>query len=137
MEQWMGRRKNKARGRVSRSGRGDRKRVQEWERCSSPLQRKIAKALSHDGYLSALAAHEAAFHMTDWIADLEELNKLFASPRWNNARARSVIMQFVIHAPHHLAAACRIIMDYPVQDILQLGAVTGTGCPKRKPGGPY
>lgn len=91
----------------------------------------------HDGLLDESAAGEAAFHMTDWLADLADLHDLFSREDWEPGYAKEVLMAFLSHAPHHLAAAARIVMDCPVVDVFELGAVKGTGRAKRKPGERY
>jgi hypothetical protein len=82
--------------------------------------------------LDPLQADDLAFHLTDWIVDLEDLHRLFTSRRWNARRAAKVIDGFVAHAPVHLAAAHRLLFDLPLTDTFHVGAVQGTG---RPPGG--
>ncbi len=102
-----------------------------------PIRDRVQSALMHEGFLSEAAAGEAAFHMTDWLADLADLNDLLASEAWVPEHAREVLMGFLSHAPQHLAAAARIVMDAPVEDVFKLGAVRGSGRATRKPGQPY
>jgi hypothetical protein len=102
-----------------------------------PIRDRVQSALMHEGFLSEAEAGEAAFHMTDWLADLADLNDLLASEAWEPEHARGVLMGFLSHAPHHLAAAARIVMDSPVEDVFKLGAVKGSGRAVRKPGQPY
>jgi hypothetical protein len=111
-----------------------RKRVERHKQLQPPLKRKIVKALQHGGYLATEAAEEAAFHLTDWVVELEELIEVFHRPTWAPSRALDVLMGFVIHAPAHLAAAHRIVMGDPVTDVFEIGAVKGSGRAKRKPG---
>lgn len=108
-----------------------------WRKHAPVLHKKIVDALMADGYLSEAAADEAAFHMTDWVADLADLNRLFAKKTWDPVTANEVLNDFVVHAPNHLAAAYRILLGRPLTDVFELGAVKGSGRAKRKPGGPY
>lgn len=98
---------------------------------------RISVALQHDGLLSKAAAQEAAFHFTDWLDDLAELNELFWSTDWDPKRAQGVLMDFSTHAPAHIAALQLIVAGTPVTDVFEIGAVKGTGRAKRQPGEPY
>ena len=52
------------------------------------------------------------FHLTDWIADIERLRGLFASPRNYDVEAAStLIVSFLIHVIPHLNAAGRLLLD--------------------------
>jgi hypothetical protein len=98
------------------------------------IRSNIMQALAHDGFLTKAEAQEAAFHLTDWITELNELNELFSVPRWDTTHAQQVLMSFVVHAQAHLVAAHRIIAGAPVTDVFELGAVKGSGRAKRRPG---
>lgn len=114
-----------------------RRQVAKQTRVAAPIRRRIEAALRHEGFLSESEAKEAAFHLTDWIADLADINELFAKRRWDAARAQKTLMAFVAHAPNHLAAAHRILYGDPLTDVFELGAVKGSGRAKRKPGAAY
>ncbi|HYE62395.1 MAG TPA: hypothetical protein VD997_10390 [Phycisphaerales bacterium] len=105
------------------------------------LQGKIFNTFMRAGSpwtsLDAEAVDELAFHLTDWLADLEKLVTLYNSERWDPEQAEDIILGFLIHASNHVPAAHRILMDKPATDVFQLGAVQGTGQPRRKPGEPY
>ena len=111
--------------------------VATWQKLAPPLQVKIAAALRHKRRLSKAEAEEAAFHFTDWIAELHNLNMLFASVRWNSDQAQRCLIDFAVHAPAHLAALYRIIMGIPLEDVFGIGAVEGSGCGTRVPGELY
>lgn len=106
------------------------------ERFVNAVQARMEKALSHEGFLSKKAAREAAFHLSDWIAELHALVLLIRSARWKPDHARDVLLSFTCHAAHHIAAAHRIVMCDPVTDIFEIGAVKGSGIAKRRPGDP-
>lgn len=114
-----------------------RKQVAKQTRLAPPIRQRIEAALRHEGFLSESEAKEAAFHLTDWIADLADINELFAKRRWNAAQAQKTLMAFVAHAPDHLAAAHRILYGDPLTDVFEIGAVKGSGRAKRQPGAPY
>lgn len=98
---------------------------------------RIAEALHRGRFVPKAAAREAAFHFTDWLSDLDDLTELLNSSTWDEASAQKILMAFVSHAPAHMAAAHRIVMGSPVTDVFEIGAVKGSGRPKRKPGAPY
>lgn len=114
-----------------------RKDAELWSIQFPPLHAKLAKALAHRRFLTKAKADEAAIHLGDWIIDLHELNRLFASKRWNPAHAQKVLMGFVAHVPNHLAAAHRIMYDDPLTDVFEIGATKGNGKGSREPGAPY
>ena len=114
-----------------------RKHVAVWRTLQPPLHAKLVRALTHGRMLSKAKAEEAAFHLSDWILDLRELNALFASSRWNPVRAQKVIRGFLVHVPNHVVAAHRIILDDPVTDVFEIGATKGDGKGSREPGAPY
>jgi hypothetical protein len=134
----VGEGKGRERDRLFERVKGNvRKDVALHNQLAPPVAAKIAKALRHGGRLSKAEAEEAAFHLTDWIVDLHELNELFSAPRWNYARAQRVLTSFVAHVPAHLAAAYRTIMGDPLTDVFEIGAVKGRGRGTRMPGAPY
>lgn len=126
-------RTNSARTKLPGEDRAQR-RLKKHKELAPPITAKIAAALRHGQFLSASEADEAAFHLTDWMTELADLNALFAKTKWNPKLARSVLMAFVVHVPEHLAAAHRIIMQQPVTDTFLPGAVWGDGKPQRESG---
>jgi hypothetical protein len=52
------------------------------------------------------------FHMTDWIADVENLLSLFHDPsRYSTPDAYRLIYAFLTHPLPHLNAASRLLLD--------------------------
>lgn len=115
----------------------DRETVQHWLKKERALAARLADHFQREWGLSEAAAHEAAFHMSDWLADLADLHQLFQSEDWDHQEAKEIIRGFVVHAPAHIAAAALILHGSPVEDIFQLGAVKGSGQPSRMPGGEF
>lgn len=101
------------------------------------LAEKIADALHHGRFLPKAGAREAAFHLTDWLSDLAELDELLHTPTQDAEGLQKALLGFISHAPAHLAAAHRIVMGSPVTDVFEIGAVKGSGRAKRKPGAAY
>jgi len=70
------------------------------------------------------ASREVAFHMTDWLGDLDLLCDLFRRPgSFTDEQAAEVLEGFLIHAPNHVAAAAKLARDEGVADIFEVGAV--------------
>src|SRR5690554_5196467 len=101
------------------------------------LAERIADALHHGRFLSKAEAKEAAFHLTDWLTDLAELDELLNSPTQDAEGLQKALLAFTSHAPAHLAAAHWIVMGSPVTDVFEIGAVKGSGRAKRRPGAAY
>ncbi len=87
------------------------------------IVRTLCEAAERNG-LPDETADEFAYHMTDWLDELDGLNRVFADPGSMTDEERDdAVMQFVIHAPAHLAAASRMYMGFPVRDVWEIGAV--------------
>ena len=68
---------------------------------------------------------EIAFHMTDWLSELEALVELYGDPaQYDNKKIVQVLMDFLVHVPNHVAAASKLMLDIPVQDVFEVGAPT-------------
>ena len=66
---------------------------------------------------------DAAFHMTDWISDLEEWTMFCENPdSLTSCQIQDLLMDFLIHVPNHVAAASKLVTGIPVQDIFNVGA---------------
>lgn len=97
----------------------------------------IARALVKEKYMSKPAADEVAFHLTDWLDDLNKFVEFLSRPsRYQSPQVCDIVFRMVTHVPHHINAAYRIMMDEPVTDSFDLGTVKGTGRAKRKGGEP-
>jgi hypothetical protein len=74
--------------------------------------------------LSEQAPKDSGFHMLDWIEDLERLVAFYENPdEYSNEQVDDLLMDFLIHAPNHLAAAAKLYADYPVSDLFGVGAI--------------
>ena len=68
-------------------------------------------------------AHDIAFHMTDWLADFASLHEFFEAPqKYSPDEVSDLLMDFLVHAPNHIAAASKLMTGIPVQDIFEVGA---------------
>jgi hypothetical protein len=79
------------------------------------LQRLLSKV--YDAYrkvddpaLNQACRQDFVFHMTDWLSDLHDLNRLYDRPSSATAKeAESIVYGFLIHAVPHLMAAGRLL----------------------------
>jgi len=63
--------------------------------------------------------------MTDWNSDAAFITAFLLFPeRFTAEEIRRGILDFLIHAPNHLAAAAKQ-HDYPIQDTFEVGALDG------------
>ena len=70
-------------------------------------------------------AEDIAFHMTDWNSDAAFITAFLLFPeRFTAEEIRQGILDFLIHAPNHLAAAAKL-HDCPIQDTFEVGALDG------------
>ncbi len=66
---------------------------------------------------------DAAFHMTDWLGDLNHWNSFCEKPEsLTGEEIQELLMSFLVHVPNHVAAAGKLITGIPVTDIFDVGA---------------
>ena len=83
----------------------------------------ITQALSASGKADEIVM-DIAFHMTDWYEDLQELIRFYQNPsKYSAEQIDNLLMDFLIHAPNHLAAAKVLHTCAPVRDVFEVGAV--------------
>ena len=71
-------------------------------------------------------AGEIVFHMRDWLFELMALVTYYKSPnKFTEDEISVILMNFLTHAPAHIAAAKKLYTGEPVQDIFNIGAVEG------------
>lgn len=89
------------------------------------ISRAIEKALEADAYGTPEVRHDIAFHMTDWLADLEKWHAYCQSPETlDDDQTVELLIQFLVHVPNHLAAASKLMTGIPVTDIFEVRATT-------------
>ena len=92
------------------------------------IGRTIENALEADGYGTADIRHDVAFHMTDWLDDLQDWQRFCESPeKLDPDEIVKLLVGFLVHAPNHLAAASKLLTGIPVMDIYKDGAVVVDG----------
>jgi len=76
------------------------------------------------GDLNEKDAQNVVFHMMDWQVDMERWNRFLENPQGLvYQEIHEILVNFLIHAPNHMAAAAKLYVDYPVRDIFGVGAV--------------
>ncbi|MCA9303885.1 MAG: hypothetical protein KC996_07175 [Phycisphaerales bacterium] len=87
------------------------------------VQRRLEKSCLEQG-LGEETAHDVAFHMTDWSNDLIRLWAFCEDPdSFSFEEIDEMLMDLLVHAPNHLAAAARLYTGIGVRDIFEVGAV--------------
>lgn len=76
--------------------------------------------------LSVKDARDVAFHLTDWLEDLDAFSNFLQHPDGlPPGEINSMLIKFLVHVPNHLAAAAKLYADAPVSDIFGVGSVSG------------
>ena len=85
----------------------------------------VEDALESEAIGDAETRHDIAFHLTDWLPDLEEWYQYCQSPESLSASDTvEMLVRFLIHVPNHVAAASKLLNDIPVTDVFGVGATT-------------
>ena len=72
--------------------------------------------------LSEEAAMDVAFHIYDWLEDLERFIAYTKdSESFDDDQLDDMLRGFLIHAPNHIAAAAKLFTGYGVKDIFGVG----------------
>lgn len=67
-------------------------------------------------------ARDIAFHMTDWLSDLEEIHQMFSRiDEVNHSEVETFIYRFLAHVPNHLVAAKKLSGMGSTNDIFNVG----------------
>lgn len=87
---------------------------------------KLESALKETEWVSNDVPHNVAFHMTDWLDDLQQLQSFYSAPEsYSQSEITDLLMSFLVHVPSHLAAASKLFTGEPVGDLFGIGATTG------------
>jgi hypothetical protein len=88
------------------------------------IRTKIEEALRASEYISDENAREIAGHFTVWMDDLNALCRFYHHPEdFENENAEEILIDFLFHAPDHLAAAKKLLTGSGVSDVFKVGAV--------------
>ena len=92
---------------------------------SLAVQARIAEVARREAELPDAVADDVAFHMTDWLEDLDAYVRFCADPsRMSDAEIDELLAHLLLHVPNHLAAACKLYTGVPVTDIFGVGATS-------------
>jgi hypothetical protein len=87
------------------------------------IRAAIVKAALLEAELPVDVANGAAFHLTDWVEDLEAFVSFCCDPTsYTPEQVNELLLAFLIHAPNHLAAAAKLYADMPVRDVFGVGS---------------
>ena len=86
--------------------------------------RKILEEAFNKDKTTRKDSSDIAFHMLDWIEDLEELYQLFVDiEEKNDNEIRDAIEGFLVHVPPHLNAARFLTGLGKVEDVFNLDLI--------------
>ena len=86
---------------------------------------RIRKVAMEESGLSKEAAHDVAFHMTDWVENLEAFHAFCLRPEsLSDEQVSALLMGFLVHVPNHVAAAGKLFAGIPVADVFGVGAIS-------------
>jgi hypothetical protein len=94
-----------------------------WHSTKKTIRDRIEHAARTDMNLSETVARDMAFHMTDWLSDLEAFHRFCQTPDGLSSDELSdLLMDFLVHVPNHVAAAGKLYTGFAVADILKIGS---------------
>jgi hypothetical protein len=89
------------------------------------VQARIREVALREAELPDSVADDVAFHMTDWLEDLDAFSRFCADPSsLSDAEVSALLTDFLVHVPNHVAAAGKLYTGVPVTDICQTGATS-------------
>jgi hypothetical protein len=89
------------------------------------IRTRIRDVARREMELPEAVANDVAFHMTDWLDDLDAYHRFCADPSSvADADLSRLLMQFLVHVPNHLAAASKLYADVPVTDVFGVRATS-------------
>ncbi len=87
------------------------------------IRARIEEVARSEAELPDEIASDVAFHMTDWLTELEAYVEFCRDPkRLSSEQINELLIQFLIHVPNHVAAASKLFVDIPVTDVFGVGA---------------
>ena len=88
------------------------------------IRGRIEDAARTEMNLSEAVAHDVAFHMTDWLTDLEAFHRFCLAPdAMSRDELSDLLMDFLVHVPNHVAAAGKLYTGMAVTDIFKVDSV--------------
>ena len=94
---------------------------------TNSIRTKIEEALRASGYISDENTRQISEHFTVWLDDLSALCRFYQQPEnYENETVEEILIDFLFHAPDHLAAAKKLLTGTGVSDVFKVGAVEVT-----------
>jgi hypothetical protein len=85
------------------------------------IKERIRSAFEAIGLLPK-ESEDLAFHMTDWLGDVREMEIFYSDIENRSAdEIRAFVIRFLAHVPNHLNAAAKLSGIGKVQDVFQVG----------------
>lgn len=95
---------------------------------SAAIRARIAEVARREMKLPGTVADNVAFHMTDWLEDLDAYVRFCADPgKLSDAEVSQLLTNLLVHVPNHVAAAAKLYTGVPVTDIFGVGAISEDG----------
>ena len=90
-----------------------------------PIRARIREVIRHEADFPDAVLDDIAFHLTDWLDDLEAYSRFCAEPSsMSDEEISQMLTDFLIHVPNHVAAASKLLTGVPVTDIFKVGATS-------------
>jgi hypothetical protein len=86
------------------------------------IRKKIELSLQSSGKYDKNTCKDIAFHMTDWLNDLDSLCQFYQNPEEYES-PEEILIKFLVHVPNHLAAAAKLMTGTGVADIFKVDSV--------------
>jgi hypothetical protein len=91
------------------------------------IRARIERVAISEADLSIAMARDVAFHLTDWLDDLNAFVMFCHDPDAHTPeQIDAMLLALLQHAPNHVAAAAKLYADFPVSDIFGVGAVAAS-----------
>jgi hypothetical protein len=96
---------------------------------SKIISERIKEVVIREHELPENVAYDVAFHMTDWLEDLERYLDFCEKPNeTTDEEINHLLLKFLIHVPNHIAAAAKLLTGIPVIDVFDVGAISEDHC---------
>jgi len=88
---------------------------------SAKLIARLEQVFRQEGY-SKGKAYDLAFHMVDWVKDFDALHMLYSRiDKRTDKQILDTVVDFLVHAPHHVNAAKFLYGLGAPEDVFDLG----------------
>jgi hypothetical protein len=88
------------------------------------IRARIVEVARREMELPEDVAQGVAFHLTDWLDDLTAYQRFLEAPAaLSDREVADALLAFLIHVPHHVAAAAKLCLGTSVSDVFGVGAV--------------